>query len=111
MPFLAPKILAFVQSTSPDIVGNRIRILPDGTPFSYDEPYDEILAPVPEADGFIRVDLTTLPQAQGLDGVYDVFVTGIDKNQPIRNESDPFEVADATFDFSAPLPPTEGRIE
>jgi len=108
MPQLQPMILRFRQAQAADVQGNRIYLLPDGTPFDYDQPHEDIAPPTPSADGYSRVDLAALPSAASLDGVYDVFVTAIDER---GNESDPLEIPDANFDFSAPDAPTDGAIE
>jgi hypothetical protein len=111
MPFIAPKILRFQPATTPDIVGYRVRIIADGQPFAYEAPSAELTGLTADPDGFIRADIAALPIADGLDGTYDVYVTAYDDNAPVANESDPLEVPDAVFDFSAPDAPTGGAIE
>ncbi len=112
MPKIGSKVLRFTQSTAADLTGNRIRVTPDGTPFSYDLPAATLLGLVPDEDGFTRVDLATLPLFEDLEeGTYDVWITALDDNEPEPNESDPLEVADAVFDFDPPAAPTDGVIE
>lgn len=106
MPFIAPLRAGFRQSTSPDVVSNRVRILEVGEAFSYDEPAADIPVTPPEGDGFTYIDLA--PLAAGQEGVRDVYITAVDGR---GNESDPFPLANTTFDFSPPAPPTEGFIE
>lgn len=108
MPKLSPMVLRFRPSNSPDVIGYRLRALPDGTPFTYTEDFAEYGDPVADADGYIRIDLAQVIGWEGFDGVYDIFVTAYDDRY---NESDPLEVADANFDFSAPSAPTDGAIE
>lgn len=107
MSRLAPMIASFVQGPG-GIVANRVRIVPDDVPFSYGAAFDEVPAPVPSGDGRSRIDLAQLPTAQGLEGTYDVYITGRDAR---GNESDPLAIDDALFDFSAPGAPTDGRID
>lgn len=101
--------IRFTQSTSPDVAGNRVRIHPANSDPSYDTPFDEIKpAPSPDADGFTRIPLVNVAKAAGLEGSYDVGVTAIDAT---GNESDFLDIDNATFDLSAPLPPTDGSVE
>jgi hypothetical protein len=104
---LAPMIASFVQGAG-GIVANRVRIVPDDVAFSYGAAFDEVPAPVPSGDGRSRIDLAQLPRAQGLDGTFDVYITGRDAR---GNESDPLTIDDALFDFAAPDAPTDGRID
>lgn len=100
--------LKFRQSISDDVVANRIRIRPANTAAAKDAPFEDVTKPVPDADGYSRIVLDNLTQAQGLDGRYDVHVTAIDD---AGNESDFLEVDDQAFDFVPPAPPTDGTIE
>lgn len=108
MARLAPMIASFVQSTSGDVIANRVRILPDDVEFSYGAAHAQVPAPVPSGDGRSRIDLAQLPNAQGLEGVHDVYITAVDGR---GNESDPLLIDDALFDFSAPAAPTDGAVD
>jgi hypothetical protein len=109
MSTVAPLIAAFRQSDSPDTEANRIRIVPTGSPMTYDLPYSEVTPlPAPDADGFTRIDLSKLEVAAGLDGVYDVGITAVDER---KQESSFLIMAEGNFDFSPPSAPTEGRFE
>jgi len=100
--------LRFRQSPDADVVANRIRIRPANTPAAKDTPYDDVPAPTPDEDGYSRILLDDLPQAQGLDGRYDVHLTALDD---AGNESPFLEVDDHVFDFVPPAAPTDGTIE
>lgn len=104
---LAPMIASFVQGAG-GIVANRVRIIPRDVAFSYGAAFDEVPAPVASGDGRSRIDLAQLPTAQGLDGTFEVFITGRDAR---GNESDPLHLDDVLFDFAAPEAPTDGRID
>lgn len=105
---LAPMVASFVQSTSGDVIANRVRILPNEAGFSYGAAHDEVPAPTPDPDGRSRIDLATLPGAQGVEGRRDVWITAVDSR---GNESDPLEIDQALFDFSAPAAPTDARVD
>lgn len=104
-----PLVVAFKQSDSPDTEANRVRIVPAGSPLTYDMPFDEIKpVPTPDADGLTRIDLSKLQGAAGLDGQFDVGITAVDE----RGQESPFLVVpDGNFDFSPPSAPTEGQFE
>lgn len=109
MSTVTPLIAAFKQSDSPDTEANRVRIVPTGSPLTYDLAHDEI-RPVnaPDADGFTRIDISKLAGAAGLDGIFDVGITAVDE----RGQESPFLIlAEGNFDFSPPNAPTEGQFE
>lgn len=101
-------VLKFRQSASSDVVKNRIRIRPANSPAERDQPYDDVPAPAADPDGYTRIVLDDLPQAQGLEGRYDVHVTAVDA---AGNESPFLEVDDVAFDFVPPEAPTDGTVE
>ena len=101
-------ILRFKQSVSPDVVANRVRIRPANTPAQKDSPYEDVAKPPVDTDGFSRIALDHLTQAQGLDGRYDVHLTAIDE---AGHESPFLEVDNQVFDFVPPEAPTEGTVE
>lgn len=97
----------FRQSTSGDVVANRVRIRPANSPPVKDQPFEDVLNPVENPDGFTYIDLDPLQQAQGLDGQHDVHITAIDD---AGNESDFLEIDNQTFDFVPPEAPTDGTV-
>jgi len=101
-------VVRFRQSTSSDVVRNRIRVRPANTPAAYDSPFDEVTPPAADADGFTRIAAVNIPSLAGLEGQYDVHITAVDSR---GNESDFLEIDNQTFDLSPPLPPTDGSIE
>ena len=101
-------VLRFKQSPSTDVVKNRIRVRPANTVAEYDTPFDDVVAPVADADGFTRIPLANVPATNGLEGQYDLHVTAVDG---AGNESDFLEVDNQTFDLSPPDAPTEGSVE
>ena len=99
-------VLRFKNPT--DAAKNNIRVRPANTPAVYDEPVDTLPAPTPDTDGFSRIPLANIPQAVGLEGVFDIHVTALDA---AGNESDFLEIDNQTFDISPPDAPTEGSVE
>jgi hypothetical protein len=106
---VTPLVVAFKQSASPDAEANRVRIVETGVAMDYDVLFDEVRPlPVPDADGFTRIDLSKLQVAAGLDGTYDVGITAVDE----RGQESPFLIVpNGNFDFSPPSAPTEGQFE
>lgn len=102
--------IKFKQSVAADVVANRIRIRPANTAAVKDDPFEDVPKPTPDADGFSRIVVGGLSQAQGLDGHYDVHVTALDDATP-PGESGFLEIDDVDFDFAPPDAPTEGSIE
>lgn len=107
MAYLKSKTLRFKPSASPDVAEHRVRILKDGTAFGYNQPFASIPANTPQEGGKFSVDIAKLTNAPKSEGVYDVFVTAVDK---AGNESDPLEISNASFDFNPPEAPTEGEV-
>lgn len=101
-------VIRFRQSTSTDVVKNRIRVRPANTPGAYDSPFDDVSPPTPDADGYTRIPAANVPQMAGLEGKYDVHVTAVDAR---GNESDFLEIDNQTFDLSPPAAPTDGASE
>ena len=110
MSTITPLIAAFDQSDSPDTEANRVRIVEANQSMTYDVPYDEIRpVPTPDpVDGKTRIDISKLPTAAGLDGVYDVGITAVDER---GQESGFLMLTDGNFDFSPPNAPTGGQFE
>lgn len=101
-------VVRFKQSTSTDVVANRIRVRPANTPAVYDAPFDEVTPPAVDADGFTRIAAANIPSMIDLEGQFDVHITAVDAR---GNESDFLEIDNQTFDLSPPSAPTEGVIE
>lgn len=103
-----PIVLRFKQSTSPDVVKNRVRIRPANTAPLYDSPFDEVAKATPAADGYTRITLSDLPSVKGIEGKFDIHLTAVDG---VGLESNFLEIDNQTFDLSPPLPPTDGKLE
>jgi hypothetical protein len=101
-------VIKFKQSTSADVVANRIRIRPANTAAVYDSPFQDVTKPTPDADGFTRIPMSSITAAKNLEGKYDVHITALDA---AKNESDFLEIDNQTFDLSPPLAPTAGSVE
>jgi hypothetical protein len=60
-------------------------------------------------DGFIHIELNSLPALSGLDGMYDLGVAAVDdagNTSPMLVQG----LANISLDFLAPNPPTEGSV-
>lgn len=101
-------VIKFKQSASEDVTANRVRIRPANTPTAYDSPYHDVPKLAADDDGYTRIPLADVPQAEGLDGQYDVHVTALDD---VGNESDFLEIDNQTFDIEPPAAPTDGSVE
>jgi hypothetical protein len=102
-------VIRFTQSTSGDVVANRVRIHAADTAPDYATPYDEVRPPpAADADGFTRIPLANVPKAAGLSGRYDVGITAVDA---AGNESDFLDIDSVPFDLDPPRPPTAGSVE
>lgn len=102
-------VIRFRQSNSPDVVANRVYVLPANSPHDSAAPFDEIRpAPAADNDGFTRIPAANVSRMQGLEGQYDVHVTALDAR---GNESDPLEIDNQLFDLSPPNAPTDGAVE
>lgn len=108
MALVKDLVVRFRQSASGDVAKNRFRVRPANTPAAYDAPFDDVVPPAPNTDGYTRVPLSDIPQAVGLEGRYDVHVTAVDS---AGNESDFLEIDNQLFDLSPPLPPSDGSVE
>lgn len=65
--------------------------------------------PAVGADGFIHIQLNTLPALTDLDGYYDLGVAAVDdagNTSPMLVQG----LANISLDFLAPDPPTEGSV-
>ena len=88
-------------SSVSDAAAYNVRIIPDGTDFSYDFAPDAAQPAIigqPEQE----LDLAGLQLAEG---VYTVYVTAEDL---AGNESDPLVLAASALDFTPPSAPTSG---
>jgi len=109
---IAPLVARFKQSTSGDVVANKVYIEADPSTYTLDlNEVGEILSPVPDPDGFTRIDIAKLANDDPRDfpeGTYDVYITALDA---AGNESSPLEIQNAVFDFTPPESPSDGTIE
>jgi hypothetical protein len=65
--------------------------------------------PNAQADGFIHIELATIPELQSLDGEYDLGVAAIDDAgnvSPLLTQG----LANISLDFLAPSPPSEASV-
>lgn len=99
--------LKFKQSTSPDVVANRIRVRDPNTTPAYDTPFVDIPKVAPDEDGYSRIPVSQVSQLTGVEGRRDIHLTAIDG---VGNESDFLEIDDVTFDLSPPEAPTDGSV-
>lgn len=99
MAKIADKIIWW--SSVVDAKKYNIRIIEDGTPFSYDVPP---VMDVAHNDTLPEHEMNLAGMALA-EGVYDIYVTAEDAGE---NESDPLEFADAVLDFTPPSAPSSG---
>lgn len=116
MSSIASKTLKFKPPTSAprnaDIAGYRLRVAPDAGPGSaskYSLAFIDLAKPPVDAQGFITVDLASVPALANLDGTFDLAVTAYDDAVP-PNESDFLPIENANVDFVAPAAPTDGSV-
>lgn len=100
MAKIASKVIWWKQVN--DAVSYNVRIVKDGTDFSYATKPASVVQQEAGRDGELEVDLAGLEFAEG---TYDIYITAQDKR---GNESDPFELADAVLDFVPPAAPSDG---
>lgn len=65
--------------------------------------------PTAQSDGFIHIELNTIPELQTLDGEYDLGVAAIDDAgnvSPLLTQG----IANISLDFLAPSPPSEASV-
>ena len=79
----------------------NVRIIPEGTPFSYSETPAIGAAHAP-GQAEHEADLAGIAISEG---IYDIYVTAVDI---AGNESDPLEFQDAVLDFVPPAAPAFG---
>lgn len=84
-----------------DAVSYNVRLIPDGTAFSYEHEPDTGLDHTPDQPEH-EVNLAGVKLAEG---VYDIFITSVDRG---GNESDPLALEDAVLDFTPPAAPSAG---
>ena len=106
------KNLRFLPSETIDTVEHRIRIQTSATAssgFSYDLPYHAVAfnRSTYVAGTKVVINLTDIFSQEVISGIYSVYVTAADA---VGNESDPFEIANASLDFVAPKAPTQAVI-
>lgn len=114
--YIKSAILAIVGSTSPDVLGHKLYVVPEGSGLVRDldgtvPGADEFLlgSPLPDVgDGKTRWDLSVLPGMSDKDGLFDLGIAAIDD---AGNESAFFIIPGAALDFVAPDAPTDGAIE
>jgi len=105
--------LKFKPSGSQDVVNYNLYYKPDEPNIDLNKNNSveviDIGKPVPDADGFCHIQLDTLPELAGLDGMYDLGVASVDDAgnvSPLLTTG----LMDVSLDFLAPSPPSEASI-
>ncbi len=101
--------IKFKQSTSTDVVKNRVRLHAANTAPDKATPYDEVAKPTPAADGYSYIDITdaNLPKFAGKEGRFDIAITAVDA---VGNESPFLDIDNALIDLGPPVAPTDGSV-
>ena len=95
------KTLKFAASPSPDVVGYRLYIEPMPDEVTYSSESVDLGNPVND-EGFVVIDLASLPEFTTKDGRFNIGVTSVDDAD---NESSMSKAYDVPLDFVAPDPP------
>jgi hypothetical protein len=110
---MASAILKFKPSESTDVVGYNLYIKPyeAGNVITKENATQTIALglPVADSDGYIKIQLETIPEIAALDGFFDLGVSSIDE---VGNASVLLTqgLANIDLDFVAPVPPTDGSV-
>jgi len=111
---MASAVLKFKPSESEDVVGYKLYM----KPFEAEVPITKDNATIvldlgkpaaDAADGYIKIQLETIPEIAALDGFYDLGVASFDE---VGNASVLLTqgLANIDLDFIAPVPPTDGSV-
>ena len=105
--------LKFKPSGSVDVVSYSLYHKPyvPGEVLTKDNATDsvDLGKPAAQSDGFIHIELNTIPELQTLDGDYDLGVAAIDDASnvsPLLTQG----LANISLDFLAPSPPSEASV-
>ena len=111
MPSIQQRTLKFkppaATPRNADIVSYRLRVAPDGgvgSASNYNLAFIDLGKPALDPQGFIVVNLASIPSLANLDGTFDLAVTAVDD---AGNESDFLPLEGAVIDFVAPNSPTD----
>jgi hypothetical protein len=107
MSLVKDPIVRFRQSTSADVVSNRIRVRPANTGAAYDAPFQDFPKPAPGTDGYSRIPVSSITAMTGVEGRRDIHITALDS---VGNESDFLEIDNQLFDVAPPAAPTDGSV-
>ena len=106
-------MLKFRPSASQDVESYRLYLKPDEPNVQLTKDNAVIQTnlgnPAPDTDGFIKVNMQTIPDLENLDGMYDLGVAAIDdagNASPLLLQG----LADISLDFLAPSPPSEASV-
>ena len=101
-------VLMFVKSDSPDVIGYALYVeeVPVGVTYASDR--IELGSPQADGNGTIEVSIQELEGMTTRDGVYNLGIVAVDD---AGNESSMEVIQNVALDFSAPNPPTSGRVE
>ena len=106
-------ILKFKPSESADVVGYKLYMKPheESIPLTKDNAGInlDLGKPVPDTDGYIKIQLETIPEISVLDGFYDLGVASVDEvgnASPLLTQG----LVNIDLDFVAPVPPTDGSV-
>lgn len=95
MAKIKSKVLSFEASASPDVVGYKMYVSPQGQGLDYD-------SEVVDLGNSTSVDLGTVPALISKDGTFDIGITAVDDG---GNESDMSIIGGVPLDFVPPTPP------
>ena len=106
-------MLKFKPSASADVASYKLFLKPDEPNVTLDKNNAsqtvDLGKPAPDTDGFIKVNLQSIPQLANLDGMYDLGVCAVDdagNESPLLLQG----LADISLDFLAPSPPSEASV-
>lgn len=107
-----PAFIKFKQSTSADVVGNRVYVKTHNptspiTKANAEQQADVKPAPAPDSAGYTSIEINALFPT--LDGAYDFGVASIDDQNNVSSLLTQGFV-NIDLDFVAPNPPTEGSV-
>ena len=99
MAKIKSKTIRFTPSPSPDVVTNKLYIVPTGDSLDYDSPSYDVGNVIDSDTGKVHVDLAVL--FPGYDGNYDIGIAAVDDG---GNEADMQVAPNVPLDFVAPDP-------
>ena len=109
MAKLKKAVLNFKPSGSSDVTEYKLYIEESPTEVTYSSQSIDLGYPLIESDGYIKIDLSTLPNMTTKDGIYNLGISSIDD---AGNESSIMTIGleNVPLDFVAPDPPLEAFV-